>query len=159
MQWLYKLPDVNVGIVILPPVPLALFMILPPSFCVSSPLWRSSGAHGSRTKHPCDSTPSTYHYTTFNQQASYGASTQLLRRLVWESTIPLEIRIDRKELPQEVTLTWKAIMLLGFPTTLRSPSRHTLTGYPPRPSIISSPHLDNGTETSRRTLKIDFTSS
>lgn len=32
-------------------------------------------------------------------QPSYGASAQLFRRLVWEGTIPIEIRIDGKELP------------------------------------------------------------
>lgn len=32
-------------------------------------------------------------------QPSYGASTQLFRRLVWEGTIPIEIKIDSKELP------------------------------------------------------------
>lgn len=41
------------------------------------------------------------HHTqsTVTPQPSYGASTQLFRRLVWEGTIPLEIRIDSKELP------------------------------------------------------------
>ncbi|CAE6392403.1 unnamed protein product [Rhizoctonia solani] len=43
--------------------------------------------------------PLNHTQSTVTPQPSYGASTQLFRRLVWEGTIPLEIRIDSKELP------------------------------------------------------------
>ncbi|CAE7162469.1 unnamed protein product, partial [Rhizoctonia solani] len=47
------------------------------------------------------------HHTesTVTPKPSYGASTQLFRRLVWESTIPLEIRTDSKEPLAEAILT------------------------------------------------------
>ncbi|KAF8605558.1 autophagy protein 5 [Ceratobasidium sp. AG-I] len=45
--------------------------------------------------------PSLPHHaqSSITSQPSYGASAQLFRRLVWEGTIPIEIRIDGKELP------------------------------------------------------------
>ncbi|KAG8719314.1 autophagy protein 5 [Ceratobasidium sp. 394] len=45
--------------------------------------------------------PSLPHHaqSSISPQPSYGASTQLFRRLVWEGTVPIEIKIDGKELP------------------------------------------------------------